>query len=123
ANPGFTRNQTSALSAAAIWNRGRHNLSFGGDLRRQQFNLLSQQDPRGSFTDDWRINPGLTLNAGIRWEYGSPITELYGRLVNLDLTPGFTAQTPVVASKPSGPLTKQTYPDSLVRPDKQGFQP
>ncbi len=151
-----------------LWNRARHNISFGGDFRRQQFNYLSQQDPRGDFTftgastqatvngvpvagtgsdfagfllgipdtssiafgnadkyfrassydayvsDDWRINPGLTVNAGIRWEYGAPITELYGRLVNLDIAPGFTAATPVVAS---------TFPDSLIHPDKAAFQP
>ena len=40
-------------------------------------------------TDDWRVNPQFTLNAGIRWEYGAPITELYGRLVNLDIASGF----------------------------------
>ena len=63
------------------------------------------------------------MNAGARWEYGSPITELYGRLVNLDLAPGFTAEAPVVANKPVGTITGQHYPDSLVRPDKHGFQP
>src|SRR6185437_8430750 len=44
------RNQTSAISPALLWSRGRHNVSFGGDFRRQQFNYLSQQDPRGTFT-------------------------------------------------------------------------
>ena len=51
-------------------------------------------------TDDWRVNPQFTLNAGIRWEYGAPITELYGRLVNLDIAPGFSAAAPVVANRP-----------------------
>src|SRR5579872_543526 len=161
----FTRNQTAAISYAVLWNRGRHNFSFGGDYKRQQFNLLAQQDPRGTFTftgaatgsdlagfllgvpdtssiafgnadkyfrasasdayanDDWRINPGFTLNAGLRWEYGSPITELYGRLVNLDVLPGFTAVAPVVANDPRGSLTGQTYPDSLVHPDKAAIEP
>jgi len=35
--------------------------------------------------DDWRVSPSLTLNMGMRWEYGAPITEKYGRLVNLDV--------------------------------------
>jgi len=48
--------------------------------------------------DDWRVGPQLTVSAGVRWEYGAPITELYGRLVNLDVTPGFAAAAPVLAS-------------------------
>jgi outer membrane biosynthesis protein TonB len=161
----FDRNQTSGVSVAMLWNHGRHNVAFGADFKRQQFNHLSQQDPRGTFTftgtatgsdlagfllgipdtssiafgnadkyfrassydafvnDDWRISPGFTLNAGVRWEYGSPITELYGRLVNLDIVPGFSAVAPVLASAPTGPLTGQKYPDSLVQPDKHAFQP
>ena len=54
-------------------------------------------------TDDWRVSPELTLNVGVRWEYSSPITELYGRLVNLDIAPGFTSVAPVVANAPSVP--------------------
>lgn len=169
------RNQTSAVSLAARWYRDHHNFSFGGDFRRQEFNYLSQQNPRGTFTftgaatqgnengvavggfdvadfllgipdtssiafgnadkyfresvydafftDDWRIDPQLTVNAGIRWEYGAPITELDNRLVNLDILPGFTAAEPVVANNPVGPLTGQTYPNSLLRPDKHGIEP
>ncbi len=177
ARPALNRNQTNGFSFEMFWGRGRHNLTFGADLRRQQFNYLSQQDPRGTFTftgaatqasanglpvagtgsdfadfllgvpdtsaiafgnadkyfrastydayftDDWRINPGLTVNAGIRWEYGSPITELYGRLVNLDIAPGFAAVAPVVAGNPTGALTGQRYPDSLINPYKRAFQP
>ena len=43
--------------------------------------------------------------------------------MNLDIAPGFTAVAPVVASNPAGSLTGRAYPDSLVRPDKTGFQP
>ena len=75
------------------------------------------------FTDDWRIGPTLTVNAGMRWEYTSPISETYGRLVNLDIAPGFASETPILGSSPIGPLTHQTYPASLVRPDKHGFEP
>ena len=59
----------------------------------------------------------------MRWEYNSPITERYGRLVNLDLAGGFAAAAPVVAANPTGPLTGAGYPDSLVQPDKHGFEP
>jgi len=169
------RNQTDASSYSLLWSRNRHNITVGGDFRREQFNDLSQQDPRGMFTftgaategsvngvatggadfadfllgipdtssiafgnadkyfrqsvydgfitDDWRISPQFSLNAGFRWEYGAPITELYGRLVNLDIEPGFAAAAPVVAKDPRGPLTGQTYPDSLIRQDKRGIEP
>jgi hypothetical protein len=175
--PSFDRNLTTTVSWDNLWNHGRHNVQFGADYRRQQFNMLSQQNPRGGFgftgaatqsiangapvagtgvdfadfllgtpdtsslafgnadkyfrasnydmyaTDDWRVSPGLTLNIGARWEYWAPITELYGRLVNLDIAPGFTGVAPVVANHPVGPLTGQAYPDSLVHPDKNAIQP
>jgi hypothetical protein len=77
----------------------------------------------GFFNDVWRINSALTLNAGVRWEYATPLTELYGRLVNLDVLSGFSNEVPVVASDPIGALTGTRYPDSLIRPDKRGFEP
>ena len=60
------------------------------------------------FSDDFRLRPGLTLNLGVRWDYNSPITELYGRLVNLAVTPGFAAATPSVGG-------------SLINPDKRNI--
>jgi trimeric autotransporter adhesin len=163
--PSSNHNQSSAWAASLLWIRGRQNITIGGDFRRQQFNYLSQQNPRGDFsftgaasnsdfadfllgvpdasaiafgnadkyfrqsvydayvTDDWRISPELTVNAGLRWEYGAPITELYGRLVNLDIIPEFDAVAPVVANDPVGALTDVRYPASLIRPDKLGIEP
>ena len=74
-------------------------------------------------TDDWRVNPQLTVNAGVRYEYGAPITEVKNRLANLDVVPGFSQVTPVLASAPKGPLTGQTYPNSLTRPDRGAIEP
>ena len=73
--------------------------------------------------DDWRVTPSLTVNVGVRWDYGSPISELYGRLVNLDITPGFAAAAPVIGNNPVGSLTGNKYPSSLVRPDRHDVAP
>jgi hypothetical protein len=73
--------------------------------------------------DDFRVNPELSINAGVRWEYGAPVTELKDRLVNLDIAPGFATETPVLATSPTGAVTGQSYPTSLVRPDKIGVAP
>jgi len=43
--------------------------------------------------------------------------------VNLDVQPGYGAVNPVVAASPTGTLTHTAYPDSLLRPDKRGFEP
>ncbi len=74
------------------------------------------------FTDDWRMNTRFSLNAGLRWDYQGPISELYNRLVNLDIASGFTAIAPVLPGQ-TGPLTGMRYPDSLVRSDHNNFSP
>jgi len=162
-----SRPETNSVTYFMTWNRFRHNMTFGGDFRRQEFNYLTESNPRGSLyfsgaqtasstvpgsgndfadfllglpdtssiaygnadkylrqsaydlyvDDDFRVNPELSIRAGLRWEYGAPMTEIKNRLVNLDVLPGFTNETPVLASSPKGALTGQTYPTSLMRPD------
>lgn len=171
----FNRARTDAFSLSTAIYHGRHNITVGGDLRKQQFNDLFQQDPRGTFTftgaatqgtststptggsdladfllgvpdtsaiafgnadkylrqpvydaytaDDWRTLPTLTINVGLRWEYGAPMTETHDRLVNLDVAPGFAAVAPVIANSPTGALTDTRYPRSLLRSDHTGFEP
>ncbi len=143
------RNQNIGGSLEVGYNHDRHYFKFGGDYRRQQWNTLGQQDPRGSFaftgsadfdqfllgvpstssiafgnadkylrsfssdayvSDDWRWKPSFTMTIGLRWEYSSPIHELYGRLVNLAVAPGFTSATPVTG-------------DGLLHPDRNNFAP
>lgn len=173
-NSRFNRSRTDGVSLSVGIYRGRHNISAGGDFRKQEYNDRFQQNPRGTFgftgaatangpestttgsafadfligvpdtsaiafgnadkylrepvydaffTDDWRILSVLTINAGMRWEYSAPITELHGRLANLDLNPGFTGGTPVLGNDPVGSVTGAHYPASLVRPDRLGIEP
>jgi len=173
-NSSFNRNRTDDLSVSTLIYHGKHNLSAGGEFRKQEYNDDFQQNPRGTFTftgaattgtasgatsgsaladfligvpdtsaiaygnankyfrepvysayvnDDWRVLPVLTINAGLRWDYGAPITELFGNLVNLDVASGFTAAAPVVASDPVGSVTGEHYPASLIRPERRIFEP
>ena len=66
--------------------------------------------------DDWRIHPKFTLNYGLRWDYTTPITELFNRLVNLAIGPSFITATPVQPGT-SG------WTASLLNPDRNNFSP
>ncbi len=48
--------------------------------------------------DDWRVNDKLTLNLGVRWDYESPMTERYNRMISSFCT---TCANPLQASVPS----------------------
>lgn len=72
-------------------------------------------------TDDWRLSQKFSLNFGVRWDYQSPITELYNRLVNLDVAPGYAAIAQVEPGQ-SGPYSG-ALPASLVKPDKNNISP
>ena len=71
--------------------------------------------------DDWRLKANLTINAGIRYEDYSPLSEADNRLVTLDAPPGFTAASPVIAGG-SGPFSGP-LPATLVRPFRGGLAP
>ena len=71
--------------------------------------------------DDWRARASLTVNAGLRWEYYSPVSEADNRLVTLDAPSTFTAAVPVPAGGTS-PFSG-VLPDSIVRPDRGAFAP
>jgi len=81
-------------------------------------------------TDDWHMRGNFTVNFGVRWDFQAPVTELYNRLVSLEVGPDWTTATPVCATAtlPGGAVSctladQVGLPDSLVRPDYHELQP
>ena len=62
------------------------------------------------FRSDWRIHSRLTLTAGLRYEYASPLTEDRGNLFNLDYS-----------TLPAKPVLGRAA--SATKPDRLGFAP
>ncbi|SEF92078.1 TonB-dependent Receptor Plug Domain [Bryocella elongata] len=76
--------------------------------------------------DDWKALPNLTINLGLRWEYGSPYGDLHNAVSNFDpvsqtvltTTPGAVSGSGITPISAGG-----VYGRTLVNPDLNDFAP
>ena len=176
----FENTNTFVWQDTVSLTRGRHNLRFGGDVKRHQVDInvpfttagfmlfqsfpdfllgesaaqngsgqsnifnsagasgLFRKDERytdysGFVQDDIKVTPRLTVNAGLRYEFFSPPSEIDGHLSNFDPTiaphqvpPGGSFVGFLLPSNFKGPLAdgvQKTSGTGLWNPDHRDFGP
>jgi len=68
-NTSLINNQVDSIDYTSSWD---------GHALRRTFVMPYIQD-------EWKVTPTLTVNAGLRWDYYSPVTEAHGRVKIFDL--------------------------------------
>jgi trimeric autotransporter adhesin len=86
------------------------------NFRSNSFDLFGQ--------DEWKATANFTVNVGLRYEYQGPFTEANNQIVNLVFLPDLSCVAPVsVKTEYMGACTHESYPTSLVEPERNNFAP
>jgi outer membrane receptor protein involved in Fe transport len=90
-------------------------LGLPSQLALTSFSVLDQHQSMyfGFLQDDWKVNPKLTLNLGVRYEFATPVLERDNRLANFDPATG----TMIFAKDDA------LFERSLIHPDKNDWAP
>ena len=129
--PGLTTNIAGGAAAtSAVADNYWADFLFGATSSYQLANYyvvhLRQTLLSAYAQDDWKVSPKLTLNLGLRWEYGSPYSDWHNNVSNFDpgtqtvltITPGAVAGNGITPVHPSG-----VYGSTLMNPDLNDFAP
>ena len=114
--PNFQTNQTYGLSESSSWIHGRHNIKFGGDFKRVQFDLIGQANSTGTFifTGFATQGPGSNPNSGTGTNGPSGVPTNGSALADLLL--GLPQQTAIQAPYQKAYLRANIY-DAFLQDD------
>jgi hypothetical protein len=116
--PDFLLGQSAAQNGSSVSNVF-ESVGASGIFRKDQ----RYTDVAGFIQDDFRVTPRLTVNAGLRYEYFGPPTEINGHLSNFD--PSLAASQVPAGGSFSGFLLPSNYngpvPAGLTKTSNSGF--
>ena len=77
--------------------------------------------------DDWKANRKLTINLGMRWEFGSSLSEGQNRVAGVDLTTGAfeipKSRQNMPPQLPAGTQVEYVDSNTLMQPTQKNFGP